>query len=179
MLQRHDLLDIDVTFGDIDQYGNALSKVFFFLDFLYELCPFLLPYASKLTSSPTLSKVEEDDFASEPPAVEKETRISQLAKHRCQRLIAFFNSEDGITLRLKVCPHIQIFPVKLTHSLLCCCSVERRRNKFMFTTCNVHLCVRTSKDCRKFCRTKWHDAKWLEKIKVKSDKALETSFSEN
>lgn len=75
----------------------------------------------------------------------------------------FFNSKDGILIRLNLHPH----RMKHTHTSKYCAlyetDIDRRRSKFLFQGSGVHLCIRTEMDKRSYCWSKWQHAEKLMK----------------
>jgi hypothetical protein len=95
----------------------------------------------------------------------EEARLLALAQRRRGNRIMFFNSPDGIKLRLHVHPHNQR-QLSGTPKYCCLCGSgdsgsKRHRTTFKCTGCDAHLCARAHPGQRKSCWSIWHESRRL------------------
>lgn len=174
------LLESASSYVGIDRFRNNIIKNVSFGNFLIDLCPIFLRYAEKPISH------SDDDSAEQAEHIMMETaegqRLNGLVATRKRHRVAFFNSSDGIRVRLQLQPHIQRFTDDRKHCALCGTGFERRRSKFKCVPYGVHLCVRVQREKRKSCWEKWHESKRLEVVqshtKVEKEKAKESAVPE-
>lgn len=175
------LLESASSYVGIDRFRNNINKNVSFGNFVIDLCPNLVRYAEKIISH------ADDDSAEHAEHIMMETaegkRLHGLVATRKRHRVAFFNSSDGIQVRLQLQPHIQRYTIESKHCALCGTGFERRRSKFKCVTCGVHLCVRVQREKRKSCWAKWHESKRLEVVQshteVEKEKAKESAVSDN
>lgn len=157
MSQRRDLLKSSDVFRGVEQFRSALNNVQSYGDFVHDLAPELLRYAEGL--GPVSENELEQVSLGDPEGV----RLSDLAKRRPGRRVNFFNTSEGVRLRLNVHPHTQRhLPGTFKYCALCGSGEKRRRSCFKCGTCHTHLCVRALPNQRKSCWALWHEAKRLE-----------------
>lgn len=168
MMEKKDLLATARAFSSIDSYRHELNSVQSLADFVHDVCFELLDFAGKLDGERTTSvaqaaqeedSTESDCGASKTVGDAEASRLSRMAAKRLRKRFAFFNSEDGRTLRLCVPRHEQQQQGKDLYCALCGGHKEGwrgRKTTFKCSLCNVHLCVRTFAGLRKSCWDIWH-----------------------
>lgn len=90
--------------------------------------------------------------------------LKALAANRKRKRLVFFNSENGVKLRLAVRGHEQRQQVKVKYCVLCGNNTgawRGHRSSFKCSHCDVHLCVRTYPGLRKSCWDVFHSCKTL------------------
>lgn len=97
------------------------------------------------------------------------SRLVQLVHVKRRNRVSFFNTPDGVAIRLQLQPHLLRQNNTNKHCELCGSGTAQSRSKFMCGTCQVHLSTRTLRSNRNSCWAKWHETKLLEEIKSKTD----------
>ena len=162
MNERPQILTSKEDFGGIDHYRDVLNGVQSFADFVLDVSRELLIHAHQISmaSRHTVGGQERNGDVDIPGA--ESASLRAMAGRRKNKRVAFFNSEDGIKLRLEVRPHNQRqLPGTIKYYCLCGSSARRRRTTFKCSTCDFHLCARTHPGQRKSCWGIWHEAKRL------------------
>jgi hypothetical protein len=160
MSQNEDLLQTIDAFCSLDHYRNGLNSVQSLADFVFDVAQELLAYADRLQQQEDpadLDIIEITDI--------EEARLLALARRRRGKRLIFFNSPDGIKLRLHVHPHNQR-QLPGTPKYCCLCGSgasgsKRHRSTFKCTACDAHLCARAHPGQRKSCWSIWHEARRL------------------
>jgi transposase-like protein len=132
-------------------------------DFIYDVSRELLIHAEKLgwDSSTTPATASPSVGVSNAEL----TRLHGIAKRRVRKRILFFNTEDGLRLRLMATTHQQKQTPLSMYCALCGNNADTEGNSrsfrghrfsFKCSLCEVHLCVRTYTGLRKSCWDMWH-----------------------
>lgn len=159
MAKPEDLLCSKAHFGSLEQYRDAVNSVQALADFVFDVSKELLAHADKLER-------DQDDHSGDTEAIgdEESARLQQIVRRQGKRLL-FFNSADGVKLRLGVRTYQQKhLPGVTVWCTLCGTSTSgQRMHRFAFkcASCDVHLCVRTYPGQRKSCWSLWHEAQRL------------------
>lgn len=153
-------------FKGLDQYKHALKRVKSLADFIYELTTELLAHAE------TVDK-EDDRVATQtcstsyqrPLRKNEQKRLISKAKQRKRFRILFFNSSDGISLRLQTQRHDHSGTDEEKYCAICGnktkTSFRDHRTRNMCKQCHVHLCVKIGKPFKRCCWDVWHSVKKL------------------
>lgn len=154
MAQKKELLISKEAFGSLDSYRDALNHVQPLADFIFDASQELLIYANKLEKSDASAQKDVPEVTGEENA-----RLVALAHRRRGQRLRFFNTPDGVKLRLHVHPHNQRqLPGSKRYCAFCGSTAARRRSTFKCTVCDQHLCIRASPGQRKSCWSIWHEA---------------------
>jgi hypothetical protein len=157
------------SFQDLERFRSCLNSVQSLADFVLDASKELLIVADKKEKDYrndegyTAGTLSQDN----PVTDEEASRLIAAARSRKRYRIPFFNTEDGIKLRLVVAGHETKHIESERHCALCgnnSTTGGRRghRSSFLCSTCNVHLCVRLHQGFRKNCWTIWHTHRRIE-----------------
>lgn len=133
MRQRSDLLESMDKFGGVDKFRTALNKVQSLGDFIFEVCPELLRHADRIATERDASETPNAETVDTDNATG--ARLLKLAKQRKANRVDFFNTEDGMTIRLAMQPHLQSFVKKRSTAH---CAAQGRRD-VEANSCAVHV----------------------------------------
>ena len=143
-------------------YRDALNNVQSFSYFILDVSKELLAHADGLRSAPNSDAYDSD---SQPLDDSKISRLRALALKRRSKRLIFFNSPDGVKIRLQTRLHQQKqVRGRSVWFYLCGTSAAGRRlnrTSFKCSACDVYLCVRTYPGQRKSCWSLWHEARRL------------------
>lgn len=155
-------LETPSSFAGVDRFRNNINKGCSFGNFVIDLCPNLVRYAERLDSTPVENGEPSEHTMPEISSDTAEVRrLRQAVSNIKRNRVEFFNSPDGVRVRLQLHPHLQRFTHHKKHCALCGTGVKRSRSKFKCSTCDVHLCVRVHPEKRTSCWAKWHETKRL------------------
>ena len=164
MSERPELLENPCSFQNVNLYRQNLNNMESLSEYCFEACTELLRFADTLRQS--------DQSVEESPAVvvndSEITQLCELARKRKRNRLAFFNSVEGVRLRLHVHGHSQKQMLAEHWCALCRMNVKNgssyrgHRSSFKCTQCETHLCVRKYHGMRRSCWDMWHANKRLE-----------------
>lgn len=157
-----DLLEFTHFFKDIESYRTSINRETSMGSFVFQFSPKLVHFAASL-SQIQKPKYSEDESKIEPSSNEGLPLFAAVREKNRYR-VDFFNSSDGVSLKLRYQPHPQRHNNLRKHCALCRSGISRKRSKFTCAACNVHLCIRIQKDRRKSFWSKRHESKRLEDI---------------
>jgi hypothetical protein len=168
-LQVKTHLETKESFRDLDHFRACLNSVQSLADFVLDTSKEMLIVADKREKE---SRAEQQNSGeSQPPhsglSLEEQSRLRAAATFRKRYRIPFFNSEDGVKLRLLVTGHDTRHVDSERHCALCGNNSATNgwrghRTSFKCSICDVHLCVRLHQGYRKNCWTIWHSQRRLE-----------------
>jgi hypothetical protein len=169
MLQMKSRLQTKESFQDLERFRSCLNSVQSLADFVLDASKELLIVADKKEKEYrndegyTAGTLSQDN----PVTDEEASRLIAAARSRKRYRIPFFNTEDGIKLRLVVAGHETKHIESERHCALCGNNSTTggwrgHRSSFLCSTCNVHLCVRLHQGFRKNCWTIWHTHRRIE-----------------
>ena len=164
IFERRDLLQSAEHFKSLESYRDALNRVEPTADFMLDTAVKLLLYARETNPHQPTQPLQPIQ------GTEDEIRLIGLAKQRKQKKLLFFNSSDGLNLRLDVPKH---FPQQGVYTFCALCgqnSTEKdhegklwrgHRTTTTCTTCHVHLCVKLYPGLPNTCWDTWHSVRFL------------------
>ena len=169
MRQKKSLLENKESFQNLEYYRGCLNAVQSLADFVLDASRELIERAdvremeihrgvdASVTGGMISSDISGDEGA----------RLRAEAKLRKRYRLPFFNSADGVKLRLLVAGHETRHSDSERYCALCGNSGKStrwrgHRSSFHCPSCDVHLCVRLHQGFRKNCWTIWHSQRRLE-----------------
>jgi hypothetical protein len=163
MRQRKDLLESKESFQSLEYYRGCLNSVQSLADFVFDASRELFERADILKQEIRRESESNNagDLISSDIMGDQASRLRAAAKSKTRYRLSFFNSADGINLRLWVLGHETRHADCERHCALCGnCSNSTRwrgnRSSFHCQQCDVHLSVRLHLGFRKNCWTIWH-----------------------
>lgn len=167
IFQRQDLIQSDNSFKSMESYMNSLRKVQPMANFMFDTARELISYAATIQIQER--KVSEDGTEMRHAPSNQEARgLIQLTLSKQRYRIDFFNSVDGVALRLAVKGHY-MGQGTLKHCALCGQYLQGyrgHRTTFKCNECIVYLCMKVPPGFRKSCSHIWHSAKVLKARKI-------------
>lgn len=164
IFERRDLVNTSATFKSLDNYRCALNRVQSTSDFMVDASLELLSHAKSIHCN-TLAGPSDHDIT-----VADGNKLMQKARGTKRRRLEFFNSEDGISLRLKAEGHIPVHGLK-RYCVLCGQNKQSKgtngkvwrghRTTICCQVCSVNVCARIYRGLRKSCWSIWHSTKKL------------------
>lgn len=140
-----------------------MNKVQTTADFMIDAAIDLLTHAELLEKG---TPGKEITTATVP--LDRKRKLITTAAHRKKRRLLFFNSTDGVELRLSVTNHVPNQGRSAMYCALCGQNGNREgtgwrghRTTYSCTLCSVPLCVRVYPGLRKSCWSLWHSQKEL------------------
>lgn len=181
MSEKAQLLEDKVQFGTLDSYRDALNSVESLADFIYVASRELLAYAENLSKlDGTGTELENND-----PEIgaQEATDLIRMAASRKKKRLHFFNSANGIKLRMQVRDHFILTSAIPKDCILCgndsgpAAAWRGHRTRKKCSKCCAHLCVDVYAGLRKTCWDVWHSSKLL--VKRHTPAPTRTSASGN
>ena len=181
MLHKEDLLGTRDSFGDLEKYRQKLNRVQCMTDFALDTALELLQYADELSQAECDGT---DDDGNRIFTQQQKIAMIRRARKRKRNRILFFNSGDGLELRLHISNHPHVIGERDIYCALCGQnngkSFRGHRINHKCGYCDVHLCVKVRAGFRKSCWEIWHTAKRLKaKTPMPYRDSVEESNSEN
>jgi hypothetical protein len=166
MLQTKRKLETKESFQDLDHFRACLNSVQSLADFVLDASKELLIVADRKEKECREIDQETTRGISRVP-LQEVSRLCDAARSRKRYRIPFFNTEDGVKLRLTIYGHETKHMGSKQHCALCgnnsaTAGWRGHRSSFQCSMCSVHLCVRLHHGFRKNCWTIWHTQRRLE-----------------
>jgi hypothetical protein len=176
MLQTKRKLETKESFQDLDHFRACLNSVQSLADFVLDDSKELLIVADRKEKECREIDQETTRGISWVP-LQEISRLCDAARSRKRYRIPFFNTEDGVKLRLTVYGHETKHMGSEQHCALCgknsaTAGWRGYRSSFQCSMCSVHLCARLHHGFRKNYWTIWHTQRRLE---LRVTAALSTS----